>query len=284
MSSSIRPKACPGCGALNGPAVTRCYRCGRRLLGGVAHGLTSWLGGELIATRAIVLLCLIVFGLAVAVDGRFPLAPELGMGSTFRSSTLLRFGVLVGTLVDFEPWRLLSAVFLHFSALHLGLNMWALLSFGKPIEERFGGARAFLLFVLSAVAGFIVSVAWYGLDSRIPTAGASGGIFGQLGAVIGMIIARKQSGWKELLIQNLVYALIISLMLRVNTAAHLGGFAIGLAMGYTFERARERPLMLKIMGGFAVVCALLSVGSVVASVTSPAWEIVRQQELLHDDE
>lgn len=276
-------RVCPACGGLNADAERRCYRCGKRLPGPLTAWLpsfTSLAQGQLVATRGITLVCLVVFGLGVAIDGRFPLAPELGVGRGFRVSTLLRLGALFTPLV--EPWRLLSAVFVHFSALHVGMNMWALLGFGRSLEERLGWARSFLIFVGAGVGGFVVSVWWYG-DGQGLTAGASGGVFGQLGAVIGIVMTRKLPGWKELLVQNLVYALVLGLVLRVNTAAHLGGFGVGLLLGIAFERERPRPFSTRAFGVLALLAAVSSVGSVLASMTSPAWQFVRERELSIQD-
>ncbi|HLV68880.1 MAG TPA: rhomboid family intramembrane serine protease [Polyangiaceae bacterium] len=274
-------RVCRNCGALNGPSETRCYRCGRRFPGPIQSALTTLVGGELIATRGLLLLCLVVFGLAVATDGRFPIAPELGLGTRFRVSTWARFGALFPSVVWIAPWQLLSAVFFHFSLLHIGFNMWGLLAFGRQLEQRFGPARAIVLFLAAGIFGFVVSSFWYGAAGPA-TGGASGGVFGQLGGIIGVIIARRLPGWKDILFQNLVYALIIGFMLRVNTAAHLGGFAMGGLLGYLFERERVRPLTTQLLGALAVIGIVASLGSVVLSMTSPLWREVRAMELLRE--
>lgn len=260
----------------------RCYRCGRRFPGPIGRWLSTLVGSELVATRGLVLLCIVVFGLAVATDGRFPIAPELGLGTRFRLSTWARFGALLPSAVRIdEPWRLLSAVFFHFSVLHIGFNMWGLVAFGRQLEERFGAARAIVLFIAAGVAGFVTSSLWYG-PAGPWTAGASGGVFGQLGGIIGVIIARRHPGWKDILFQNLVYALIIGFMLRVNTAAHLGGFAMGGLLGFAFERERVRPITSRLLGVLAVLGIVASVGAVVLCMTSPVWREIRTMELLRE--
>jgi membrane associated rhomboid family serine protease len=224
---------------------------------------------------------LVVFALAVLSDGSLPLAPELRMGSRFKVSTWARFGALFPPLMDAAPWQLLSAVFFHFSVLHIVFNLLGLVSFGRPLEQRFGAARALVLFLAAGVGGFVVSNWWYGPHGP-PTGGASGGVFGQLGGVIGVVIARKQAGWKDLLVQNLVYALVMGFFLRVNTAAHLGGFAVGGLLGFLFELEGRRRSVTRVVGVLAVVGALATVGSIVASMTSPIWKEIRAQELLLD--
>jgi membrane associated rhomboid family serine protease len=237
------------------------------------------LAGNFPATSALTFLCLFVFGAAIAVDGRFPIGLGSGFGAGFRLSTMYRFGVLAPWAVEFEPWRILSAVFLHFNVLHLVMNLFGLVGLGRTLEARFGSARSLLLFLVAGIGGFIVSVVWYGFESRVPTAGASGAIFGQLGALIGMLVARRLPAWKDLLLQNLVYAVVMGIALPVNNAAHLGGFAIGFVGGYLLEKERVYSLTTKVLAVLALLGALASVTSVVLSTQSPVWRILREREL-----
>ncbi len=221
--------------------------------------------------------CILVFALLALVDERFPVGFEQGP-SSLRLSTLYRFGVLSPIVVRQEPWRLLSAVFLHFSLAHLAMNMWALWKLGISLERRFGGARAALLFFATGIGGFYVSTLYYGFDSRIPTAGASGAIFGQLGGLIGILVARRMPGWRELLVRNVVIALLLGFVLRVNNAAHFGGLALGCGLGFLFEKEPVRQRTTRILSGVAVLCALASVASLALSSASPIWRSVREEE------
>jgi rhomboid protease GluP len=272
-------RVCSGCGALNGPSESRCYRCGRPFPGPVGLWLRQALGGELLATRALILACLIVFGLSMAADGTLPLAPEFGIGGRFRVSTWARFGALFPPLLGYAPWQLLSAVFFHFSVLHLAFNMMGLVAFGRELELRFGPARALLLFLAAGVLGYVASVGWSGAHGP-PTGGASGGVFGQLGGVIGVAIVQRQKGWKELLVQNLVLALVMAVFFRVNTVAHLGGFVAGGLIGFGFAREGRRRWVSRVLGPVAVLGALASVGALVASMASPIWREIRAQEVM----
>lgn len=274
---AARFRICTNCQASNPIAESRCQRCAEPFAALPSGVRLQLLARELPATSALVLLCLLVFGTAVAIDLRFPIG--LGGGSGFRLSTLYRFGVLSPWLVSFEPWRLLSAVFLHFSVLHLGMNLLGLIALGRTLEGRFGSARSLLLFLTAGVGGFVASVVWYGLESRVPTAGASGGIFGQLGALIGMLLARRLAAWKNLLLQNLIYAVILGIALPVNNAAHLAGFAIGFAAGYALEKERVQRLTTRVFGVLAWLGALASIGSVILCSQSPVWHALREREV-----
>lgn len=272
-------RVCPSCRALNGASEKTCYRCNRPFPGPTAGWLSSFRAQPLLVSRGLILLCLIVFAMMLATDQRLPIAPELGFGERFRSSTMVRFGALVTGGGHLEVFRLLSAVFVHFSVLHVGLNLWALLSFGSMIENHFGHARALLIFVLTGIGGFCVSYWW---DDRIFTAGASGALFGQLGAYIGILITRKDPGWKDVLKQQLIYAAILALLMRVNTAAHIGGFVVGVGLGMAFERERRIPSISAVLSALAVIAAVASVASIGLAFTSPLWRVVAAIEELRE--
>ena len=223
-------------------------------------------------TRFFLGLCLLVFAMCFASERHLPLFRD-----QFALSTTLRFGAIVGTLGSAQPWRYLAAVFIHFNVLHLAMNGWTLSLVGRSLERELGKARFVILFVLSGVLGFVVSDQWYGGISP-PTAGASGAIFGVFGALIGIAYARKDPNWKQILIQNLVWIAIISLMGNVNNAAHAGGLVTGAVLGFLFSR---EPHKLKLDVPFGVVAGVLlalCVGSVALSSASPIWRLVQSQE------
>jgi rhomboid protease GluP len=281
-------RLCPHCKELNSVGERRCYRCGRRLPGPAADGalrlLQEILGAEAPVTRVLLFLELAVFGLCVLADRRLP----IGMGgsflglhdSSFRVSTLLRFGALGGSLGHLEPWRLLSSVFVHAGIVHIGMNLWIFTSLGRELEGALGGARFALLFVLTGILGFVASEWWYAPFQPL-TMGASGAVFGEIGAVVGILGARRDPEWKRLFVRNLLYALLLSVALgNVNTPAHLGGFAAGIALGFLFGRERLRlKWPLRVLGTVAVLAAVLSVG---LSMRSPAWQGMRAREVEYE--
>src|SRR3989344_6819428 len=78
-----------------------------------------------------------------------------------------------------EPWRFLSAIFLHGSLVHLILNLFALAFFGSILERFIGGGWFLTVFFVTGILANLISVNFY--DSSL---GASGAIFGVLGALI----------------------------------------------------------------------------------------------------
>jgi membrane associated rhomboid family serine protease len=266
---------------LNGERETRCYRCGRRLPGPAAQGalrvVREVLGVEAPVTRLLLALELLVFAVMVVADRNLP----LGLRDAFRSSTLLRFGALGGAFDESERYRLLSAVFVHMGVLHVGMNMWMFTDLGARLERELGGARLALIFVVTGVLGFVASEWWYA-PMHVLTAGASGGVFGQIGAEVGILRARRDPEWRRSLARNVLYALLLSFALRVNSAAHLGGFAAGIALGFAFERERHRLRLDRLMNALAAAVVLAVVGSVLLSMHSPAWQVQRVRELSYE--
>jgi rhomboid protease GluP len=206
----------------------------------------------------------------------------LGFHDAFRASALFRFGAMgMGSEVA-EPWRVLSAVFVHMGVLHVGMNLWMFTDLGARLERELGGARAALIFLVTGVLGFVASEIWYAPLSLL-TAGASGGVFGQIGAEVGILRARRDPEWRRSLIRNLVYALVLSLALRgVNNAAHLGGFAAGIALGYAFEVERRRWSLDRGLRIVAVIFVLAALGSVLLSTHSSFWQLIRARELFSE--
>ena len=129
-----------------------------------------------------------------------------------------------------EPWRLITAVFLHGSLLHIGFNLWVLMDIGPVIEDMYGSARYFFVFLVTGAFGYVVSAA-FGHFSI----GASGGLLGLIGLLLAVTSRRSSGGMQMLrkqLIWWLVYIAVLGLMLRgTDNAAHAGGFVAGFVLG-----------------------------------------------------
>jgi rhomboid protease GluP len=273
-------RVCPYCQRLNGEAETHCYNCGRRLPGPLAKATKNLvrdvLGAEAPMTKLIVGMELVVFAMCLAVDGF-----QGGILGGFRGSTLIRFGALFGPLVPSEPWRLLSAMFVHGGVLHLAMNMMTFASFGAPLERELGSARATILFLLSGVLGFVGTLVWKG--GYAFSVGASGGIFGQMGAVVGLLYARRDPNWKKALTRGLLFAFLITLAIpRIDTAAHLGGFISGIGLGFAFHKEQMMLRLNRTAQVLAALAVALCVASVVLSSLSPVSRAIRAQEMLDE--
>jgi len=278
-------RICPNCGGLNGVAEKNCHRCGKNLPGPLSTSalgfLTDFSADGVPVTKLLIGLCLAVFAFCMAADGK--LFPPLGIGGgSFRLSTMVRLGSLfshplIGNLASSEPWRMLSAVFMHFGLLHLGMNMLSFVSLGRTLEPHFRSARFAILFVLTGFVGFWVSKLWYGNQPN-HTAGASGAIFGLIGAYSGALLGSRNPNWKRVLVNNLIFAAILGFILPANNAAHLGGFFAGFLLGLAFEKEPQPRKRDKLMQAVAAVCLLSSLASIVAATQSPIWKEFRRLE------
>jgi membrane associated rhomboid family serine protease len=136
-----------------------------------------------------------------------------------------------------EWWRPITAAFLHVGPLHLVLNMLALLVFGSELERQLGRWR-FLGVYLVAVLGGAAAIQLFGDPAR-PVAGASTAIYGLLGALGVLMLARRQDvrGIVTLLAINV----LISFLPGVSLLGHLGGLVAGAAAAGLLLATRRRP-------------------------------------------
>jgi len=179
------------------------------------------------ATTAFVALSVGVYIALVASSG-FSLEPWV--------PATLRWGALTGPLGSSEPWRFLSAMFVHFGPFHFGFNTLALHSLGRNVESSLGSARFTLIFLGSGIGGFVVSHLWSSVN--LLTGGISGGIFGLLGAAAGWRFAQGDPAWKRDAISAVGYAVVMALLpgLQINHAAHVGGLIAGAVIAWALRR------------------------------------------------
>jgi rhomboid protease GluP len=253
-----------------------CFRCGKGMpgqLGTSARNLATGLPSDgTLGTKLFVGLCLAVFGLCMLTDGATGGVPGL---ESFKPWTTIRFGALLGLVSADEPWRVISAIFVHSSLLHVGLNMLGLVSFGRSLEAHLGSARFIVLFVLCGVLGFVATLLWRG--DQAFSVGASGSIFGLLGATIGGLFVRRSPDWHRVLISNLILALALAFVARgIDHAAHIGGFVSGVLFGLLLEREpgpRRRDRLWAVLAAILLVSSLVSIA---LSIRSPVWKGVKQ--------
>jgi rhomboid protease GluP len=168
---------------------------------------------------------------------------ELLSGGSTNPYTLLRLGANSGQLIaQGEYWRLVASMFLHIGFIHLLVNGWALYQLGTLFEVWLGSARLLLVYFAAGIAGSLASAF---LSSANLSAGASGAIFGVMGALIAFLLRRRRAlnqAGRSILSQLAMWAGINVFlgfsMPGIDNYAHLGGCAAGFLLGLTF---RERP-------------------------------------------
>jgi membrane associated rhomboid family serine protease len=174
-------------------------------------------------------------------------------------------GNVVG-VAEGDWWRLITATFLHYGPFHLLLNMLALYWFGSLLEQRIGSGRFLLLYLVSGLAGSAGALL---LDPTVPTVGASGAIFGILGA--GLVLEHQRDyvfGGSALgiIVINLVLTFSIS---SISIGGHLGGLIGGALATLGMTRFGRGHAAYGRAGGLGVV-TIVAVG--IASLAIAYWK------------
>ena len=157
-------------------------------------------------------------------------------GGSENIDTLIAFGAKVNDLIDRgEVWRLFTAMFLHIGIVHLAVNQYSLYAVGTLLERFIGPVRFSVLYVLAGLCG---SLASYWFSPNAISAGASGAIFGLLGALgVFFLLHRKYFGSAgNRMLANIGVVAAINLALGASFAgidnwAHVGGLLGGVAAG-----------------------------------------------------
>jgi rhomboid protease GluP len=191
--------------------------------------------------------------------GVFAIDAVLGIAG--RPETLLNAGAMVPFLVaQGEWWRLLTAMFLHIGLLHLAFNSLALYVFGGLIEGALGSARMLSLYL---VTGFAASAASFALGSpAVAAAGASGAIFGLLGAWLVYNLRRRSLSLARSNVQSALLLIGINLVFGftvpgIDNLAHIGGLVSGVAAGFVAEGfGRGSSGWASQVGGLAMIALI----------------------------
>jgi membrane associated rhomboid family serine protease len=193
------------------------------------------------------------------------LIPGLGI-----TQYLLYAGVYSSPLA-FEPWRMLTTVFAHSQGFifHVALNMYSLWLFGQALEPMLGRARFLALYLISGFAGSLAVL--FLTAGNVPVVGASGAIFGLMGAFL--VIQRKRGGNMNGLLLLVGINLVIGFIPGINVAwqAHLGGLVGGALVGLIYYETRQ----LRHKRRQSLLIAALSVVLVAVSLLPLASTLVR---------
>jgi membrane associated rhomboid family serine protease len=229
---------------------------------GVARVRSSVRRASYAGTGALVTKALIALNVAVYLA-------ELGQGGDVNGfgSSIFNHGYLrAQEVASGDWWRLLTAAFLHYGPFHLGLNMLALWWFGAPLEEALGRGRYLLLYLVSGLAGSAGALL---LSPNVATVGASGAIFGILGAAL--VLERQGTpvfgGALTLIVINLVFTFSVG---NISVGGHLGGLAGGILGTLALSRfGRGHAVYGRV--GVLGVAGLVLIGA--ASILVSYWKV-----------
>ena len=188
----------------------------------------------------------------------------------FDSATLVVWGANYGLLItDGQWWRLLTSIFLHLNLLHIAINMWVLWSVGRITEKLYGRTKFAALYFVAGLSGSLLSIAW---NPEILSAGASGAIFGILGAFFAYL---AHGGTRVPLAFMRAHLLPTALFVIFNitdgmmqpgidNAAHVGGLLSGLLLGWTLARPLDRNDVRPALSMQTAATAFILAGGIIA--------------------
>ena len=178
-----------------------------------------------------------------------------------------------------EYWRLLASGFLHVDFFHILMNMLALRNLGT-VMERVMGSRKFLITLLAGIIYGNVFV--FIMDEGVMGLGLSGGLFALMGALIVYLYetgAFRNRRMVSQMLNILLINVLISMLPGVSFAAHLGGFQVGIILGFIFSKQKDWDFVRKAATG---LLAAMSVALVVIMVQNAFTEpyIALEQEVV----
>ena len=211
-------------------------------------------GTGALVTKALIAINVLVFLVEIAESTRFSVA----------SSEVFQRGALYGPLVaDGEWWRLVTCGFLHANFIHIAFNMLMLWWFGRPLEEYLGRARFLGVYLVSLLCGSAGALLF---SPTTPTVGASGAIFGVLGA--GLVLERRGTmifGGQALavIVLNVVLSFVFS---GISIGGHIGGLLGGVLSMLALSRfGRGHPAYGRVGVEGIVGLVVIGVGAVIVS-------------------
>lgn len=231
-------------------------------------------GGRPIVTEILIALNVIGIIAVVATGGSLfnggGTATEQGMtlgrGALWNISGGRGLVELIG-VAHGQWWRIITGGFLHSGLLHLGMNMMLLYLLGKQLEPLLGRARFAALYFACLVGGSLGAL-W--VSPTTGTVGASGAVFGLMGAAV---VAQRRSGidvWRNgiggLVVINVLLTFAVP---GIAIGAHIGGLVIGVAVGaivFALDAAVRKPWAGTLVA--LAVTAALWVGCLVAASTA----------------
>ncbi len=242
---------CPEC-QRPAPVGVQCVDCVARAQAAMPTRRTVFGGrardGRPVVTISLVVLCIVVFAAQRVTSG---------------VNTALFFVPAFG---EAEPYRFLTAAFLHGSFLHLALNMYALWIVGSVLEPALGRWRFLALYLVSALGGSVgvllfaspfAQEQWWGA-----VVGASGAVFGMFGAVA-LALRRVGRDATQILVLIAINTVLGFTVPNIAWQAHLGGLVTGLALAAAYVYApRKRSTAVSVLAtvGVTAVVVALAVG------------------------
>ncbi len=212
---------CPDCMTTT-PVGMRCPECAKQRTKVVRM---REMGGGLQVTYALIAINV----LAVLAEGRFAVGGGGGGGGVYEKGALLGSSALPQLagqgVAHGQWWRMVTGGFLHENLLHIGFNMWVLYILGQMLEPALGRLKFGLIYTVSLLTGSLGALL---VTPHAITVGASGAVFGLMGAAAVEMRARQipimQSGIGGLIVINLIISFTLP---GISWGGHIGGLIGG---------------------------------------------------------
>ncbi len=189
-------------------------------------------------------------------QGQFTLFGSEIHGTVIEEGVLFRAAIVEG---HHQIWRLVSSAFLHENFIHIGFNMYLLYLLGMMLEQAIGSVRFAAIYITAMFVGSFGVV----FATSAASLGASGAIFGLMGAAVVELRARgisvMQSGIGGLIVINLILSFSLA---NISVGAHVGGLVGGAIAGLAIRTADSRQVPA--LG--LIACVLLSAAAVIAAI------------------
>ncbi len=231
----------------------------------------------------------------------------------FPDTVLLAYGAKLNSLINEQRqwWRFVTPVFVHVNLPHLLVNMYSLWMVGPYVEKLYGSARFVVFWVATGIAGVVASYLTVRPDATVgpigrflfksgdvPSAGASGAIFGLVGVLFIFGIKFRHElpeGFKRAFGTGMLPIIFINLFIGylgsgfIDNAAHLGGLAAGavLALAVNYRRPGERSAITTVWQVLqSVSLGLVAVSFLMAYKNSPSPSLpaVQQQARFEEEQ
>lgn len=248
----VGTKMCRECRALIAAGASECPECGASTAhirsGGLQRALSRALPFEMSVSSVLISVYFLLFIIGVLLTATLEPRPGEDVPTLMQAIMSIDGRALVMTGANWgplsggpEPWRLLTAIFLHAGLLHLAFNTMAIRIIGPLMEHLYGPRRMFVLYLGTGIASNIVSLWWHG--PRLLQVGASGALFGLIG-VAAAYGFRRRDAMGEMLRRNMMtwamYGIMMGIFFRADNAAHIGGLLAGAALAFLIPDPQKR--------------------------------------------
>ena len=199
---------------------------------------------EPVVTYALIAINVVLF----LAEGRF------SVGSASGGSTLYdKFALFGPAVANGDWWRIATGGFLHANLLHIGFNMYLLYLLGQMLEPAIGSIRFGLIYAVALFAGSLGALI---VSPNAVTVGASGAVFGLMGAAAVELQARGINPFEtsigSLILFNLLFSFVFS---GISIGGHIGGLIGGAVAGFLFLQADQRRIPRQLAVGLSVALA-----------------------------